>query len=102
MRPERTNLTKSQALRLYESGFWNDMKAQDIARFQLFEDRLCMPFDVFQQAMQETLGRSVCTHEFASPDLLRSELLGERDAPSFQEILALIPEDKLILLQVPS
>lgn len=93
-------MTKDEAKALFENGFWEEMTAADRVKFQLFEDKLCMPFDVFQQATQETLGRPVWTHEFADPESLRKELLGEQPAPTFEEILALIPEEKRLLVMV--
>ena len=31
----------------------------------MFESKLCMPFSIFQEAVEKTLGRPVWTHEFA-------------------------------------
>lgn len=39
-------LTEEQAKELYNSEFWKDMTDEEIAVFQLHEDRLCMPFEV--------------------------------------------------------
>lgn len=58
-------MTKDKAIELYETKFWEYMSFQEKALFQLFEERLCMPFDVFQEAIEKTLGRPVFTHEFA-------------------------------------
>lgn len=91
-------MTEETAIELYDSGFWEEMTFYDRARFQLFESRLCMPFDVFQEAVEAALGRSVFTHEFASQDSLQKELLGESPAPTFEQILDLIPEEKRIIL----
>jgi hypothetical protein len=55
-----------------------------------------MPFAEFQKSMQEALGRPVWTHEFADCGRLRAEFMGERPTPSFADILALIPADKLV------
>jgi len=67
--------------------------------FQLFEDRLCMPFAVFHEAMEKALERPVFTHEFAlNYDGLCRELLGEQPAPTFEEIMDLIPAEKRVLL----
>jgi hypothetical protein len=57
-------LTKEQAIALYESGFWKDMAYVERAKFQIMEERLCMPFDVFHEAISKALGRPVWTHEF--------------------------------------
>ena len=92
-------MTREQAVALYDSGFWKDMTDRERATFQLFEDRLCMPFDVFHEAVEKTLGRPVFTHEFGpGADGLRSELIGEKAAPTFDEILSLIPEGKRVIV----
>lgn len=58
-----------------------------------------MPFPVFHASLEETLGRPVMIHEFGfAYDQLVLELLGERDAPDLDEVLALVPEDKRLVL----
>ena len=94
-------LTKEQAIAFGENKLYEEMTPQQIAEFQLVQDRLCMPFDVFHKAIEETLGRPVYTHEIAlSKDSLLKELLGERPAPTFEEIINLIPEEKRIVIQL--
>lgn len=93
-------MTKEQAIALSGSKFWESMTAREIATFQLFEDRLCMPFDVFHAAVEKTLNRPVFTHEFGlAIESLRAEILGKRPAPSLDEIIGLIPEDKRIIVR---
>jgi len=94
-------LTEAQAKEFYDSGAWKEMSHVNRATFQLFQERLCMPFDVFHEAITKTLQRPVYTHEFAFVDLLRKELLGEKPPPSFEEIIELIPADKRIILVKP-
>lgn len=91
-------LTKTQAIKLAESGFWKEMSADEIVRFQLFEALLCMPFDTFHQAIEKALGRPVWTHEFAFMDGLRKEFLKEKQPPTLDEVIALIPVDKRVLV----
>ena len=91
-------MTKEQAIELFDSGFWEELSYAEWAKFQLFEERLCMPFDVFQEAVEKTLGRGVWTHEFAYPENLQKELLGEASKPTMEEIINLIPKDKRIIL----
>lgn len=90
-------ITREQAVKLHDSGFWKELSARQKVEFQLFEQRLCMPFSEFHKAMEEVLGRPVWTHEFAS-DNLKAEFLGERPAPSMDDIINLIPADKRIIL----
>lgn len=91
-------LTEDQAKAVYESRVWETWTPHQKVEFQLFTDRLCMPFDIFHGAVEEVLGRGVFTHEFAFVDHLRREFLGERAAPTFREICALIPADKLLIV----
>ncbi len=84
---------------LYESGFWEEMSDYDRAKFQLFEDRLCMPFKVFHAAIESVLGRPVFVHELGS-NLLQSEFLGMREPPTLDEIVSLIPEDKRMIVSI--
>lgn len=93
------SITKADALKLSEMGWWKGLPARDIVRFQLFEPLLCMDFGDFHEAITEALGRSVWTHEFGlNPEDLKREFLGEDEPPTFAEIIDLIPKEKRILL----
>jgi len=94
-----TEITKEQAIELAESGWWKLATPHDIVKFQLFTDRLCMPFGEFQKATEEALGRPVWTHEFVFVEQLRAEFLGDEAAPSFAEIIELIPSEKRIIVE---
>lgn len=94
-------ITKEQAIALSKSNFWETMTPKEIALFQMFEERLCMPFEVFHKAITEALGRPVYTHEFGlNREGLKKELLGEKAAPTFNEIMDLIPAEKRLLVIV--
>lgn len=92
-------MTREQAVELANSGWWVGKTHRELATFQLYEDLLCMPFSVFHEAVEKTLGRPVFTHEFGlNHDGLIKELIGEKSAPTTQEILELIPEEKRIVI----
>ena len=94
-------MTKEEAIALYESEFWKSLTTEEIAKFGLFEDRLCMPFDVFHEAIEKVLGRPVWTHEFGmNRDGLKAEMMGDSPAPSMKDIINLIPEEKRLLILV--
>ena len=57
-------MKKEEAIKLSESEFWKTMSYKERAKFQLFEDKLCMPFEVFHESIEKTLGRPVQTIEF--------------------------------------
>lgn len=92
-------MTEEKAIALHESRFWETMSYREKAMFQLFEERLCMPFDVFHEAIEKTLGRPVFTHEFGlNVEGLRREIMGEAPAPTLEEIINLIPAEKRIIV----
>lgn len=68
------------------------------AMFQVCQDRLCMPLDIYMQALCQTLGRPVFSHEIAYPSLLKSEMLGLANSPTLEQIIALLPKNKTILV----
>lgn len=55
---------------MVESNWWIGKPAREVALAQLKQDRLCMPFDVFQETVAEALGEPVFTHQFAEPQVL--------------------------------
>lgn len=56
---------------------------------------------MFHEAVEKALGRPVWTHEFGlNWDGLKKELMGEAPAPTMQEIIDLIPEEKRIIVEV--
>ena len=94
-------LTKEKAIELCESKIWEDWTSEEISKFQLWQDKLCVPFDVFHKAIEESLGRPVYTHEFGmNLDGLKSEFLHERPEPTLEEIMKLIPTEKLLLVNL--
>ena len=93
-------LTTEQAIAMAESGVWKEWTAEQVVRFQLFQEKLCMDFIHFHKCMQDVLGRPVWTHEFAFRDELVKEYLGAKETPSFEDILNLIPEEKRLVIGV--
>jgi hypothetical protein len=84
-------LTEEDAIRLAESKFWEPLSPEERVKFQLFEPLLCMPFAVFHEAVEHVLRRGVFSHEFADLEALQKEYLGEKPAPTLEEIIALVP-----------
>ena len=93
-------LTTEQAIAMADSGVWKEWTAEQVVRFQLFQEKLCMDFSHFQKCMQDVLGRPVWTHEFAFRDELVKEYLGVKETPSFEDILNLIPKEKRLVIGV--
>ena len=92
-------LTEKKAIEFFDSKKLAAMSFRERAEFQIFQDRLCMPFSVFHEAVEKTLKRPVFTHEFGlNRDGLKKELLGEAGRPTLTEIINLIPEEKKVIV----
>ena len=95
-------LNKEQAIAFFDSGVWIEWTDEQIFRFQLFQDRLCVEWSRFHKAAETVLGRPVFTHEFASSNRnnITEEYLGVREAPTMDEIVNLIPENKRLVIGI--
>ena len=95
----RHSIGKEAALDLAKSHWWIGKTFREIAEFQLFTAELCCPFGVFQEAVEESLGRPVWTHEFGlNYDGIVAEFLGECQPPTMQEIIEMVPAEKRIVV----
>lgn len=85
-------LTWDQAVALYDSAWWVGRDPAEVVRFQLCEDRLCMPLRDFRAALEAVLKRPVFNHELAGSniDRLQAEVLGTRPAPGPRDIIELL------------
>lgn len=63
-------ITRKSAISLDNSKFWTKMSPEDIARFQLYQPILCMPFDLFHESMEKLFDRPIYTHEFGLSNLI--------------------------------
>jgi hypothetical protein len=91
-------LSREQAIALHDSNAWQKWDAKTRALFQMEQDCLCMPFGEFHKAVEDALGRPVWTHEFGlNRDGLLAELQGKATAPSFAEIVAMLPAEKTVV-----
>lgn len=92
-------LTKEEAIAFCDSKVYENWTYRQIAEFQMEQDLLCVPFGVFHEAIEKTLGRPVFTHEFGfNREGLMKELLGGKEAPTFEEIVNLIPKEKRLVI----
>jgi hypothetical protein len=92
-------LSRVEAIEFFESEVWKDMSHRQIAGFQLFQELLCLPINIFMEALSKELGRPVFTHELSQPGLLRSEFLGSLPSPTLQQIIDSLPNDKTIIVK---
>lgn len=94
-------LTREEAIAFGDSGIWKEWTHEQICDFQMWQEKLCVPFAVFQESVEKTLGRPVWTHEFGMAyGEMQQERLGKRAAPTFDEVLNLIPEEKRVVIFV--
>lgn len=102
MNHKRQSIGRDKAIELANSNWWIGRDSKEIAKFQLFTEELAMPFDVFHEALEASLGRPIFTHELGlNLDGIMLEFMGEKDAPTFEEIMNLIPEGKRIIITIP-
>ena len=95
----RHSIGKEKAIEFYNTGWWKNKTPKEICDVQLFTEELCMPFDKFHEAFEKCLGRPVFTHEFGLCfDDLVKEYLGEKQAPTLEEIISVLPADKTIVV----
>ncbi len=91
-------MDREQALKLVETKWWEGKSPKEIVAFQLYEEKLCCPFEVFHSALEHALERPVFTHELAFVDNIRDEFEGKGPKPSLEDILNLIPADKKVII----
>lgn len=94
----KDQISYDRAVAFYKSEAWKLMSDEEIVKLQLFQKLLCVPFGVYHKATETVLGRPVYTHEFAFRDSMVKEYLGEKEAPTLQEIMDLIPSEKRIII----
>jgi len=88
------------AIAMADAQWWTGKESREIALVGLITAELCLPFTLLHEHVEKALGRPVFTHEFTGDgcDRMIEEIRGERDAPTINEIIALIPEAKRILV----
>lgn len=59
-----SQFSETDAQAMYESDIWKDMTAFEIVALQLYQERVCLPFDLFRQSVAMVLNREVDPHEF--------------------------------------
>lgn len=91
-------MNKQEAIKLYDTKWWESKTKDEIAEFQIHEPKLCCPFDVFHEAVEAWLGRPVWTHEFADTQALIDEKEGKRRVEDPITSLRRVAPDKPIIV----
>ena len=95
------SIGKEAAIAMAETKWWEGKTHREIAEFQLFTEELACPFDVFHEAVEKSIGRPVFTHEFGmNYEGICREFLGTGEPPTMEEIIAVIPEEKRVLVAI--
>ena len=101
MRQYQTSIGKDAAIALAATKWWESKTDREIALFQMRMVELTMPFGRFHEALEASLGRPVFTHELGlNAEAIYAELIGEKDPPTFADILELIPEEKRVIVSL--
>jgi hypothetical protein len=77
-------MTKEEAIAKAASRWYEGKSPQEIVEFQLYEDRLCMPLQLYQEAVEKVLGRPVYTIEYGMPERLIAEYEAIKSADGYQ------------------
>lgn len=93
-------LTSEEAREMYSSDVWHNWSDIEIVKFQLFEDLVCLNWERFHDALNAVLGRKVLSSEFGDRELLRKEYLTLIAPPIIEEVIARLPQEKLIGLNI--
>jgi len=92
-------LTKEQAIEFHDSKAYESMTDRQKAEFQMGQKLLCMPFDVFHEAITNALGRDVYTHEFGlNYEGIKAELFDGAESLALVDIINQIPEEKRMVV----
>jgi hypothetical protein len=66
-------LTEKEALEFYHQETWRDWTDDEIVKFQLYEECLCVPWSRLHAAVDAVLNRSVGVQEFCNMEKLQAE-----------------------------
>ncbi len=77
-------MTPEEAIDKVASRWYEGKSPQEIVEFQLYEDKLCMPLELYQEAVEKVLGRPVYTAEYGQPEKLIAEYEAIKAAESSQ------------------
>ncbi len=77
---EIPQLTIEEALQFHDSNKWMAMTSPELALFQMQQERLCVPFNVFTDAVNRTVGRTASIKEYEEYYTLLAEIKEKANA----------------------
>jgi hypothetical protein len=89
-------LTREEAIEMFDSDKWKSMTDKELVELQLYQRKLCIPFDRFHEAITNVLDRPVYTHEFAWPEELQDEFEGKKPKSPPEEVFGYIDPSSVI------
>ena len=99
---DEQQITEAEAIAFADGECWKDLTLRERAELQMAHVRLCMPFDVFHEAVEKTLGRPVYTHEFGlNWKGLSAELFDGAPPSSLTDVLGMLPSAKSFVVVAP-
>lgn len=91
-----TQFTEEQATAIYESGVWKEWTDEQVVRFQLFQQLMCLPFIHFVKAIERFFNYPVATTAFVFHKGMVIEYMRKTEydePPTFDEIVGYLPEE---------
>ena len=95
-----SELTQEEIVNLASIKWWEIVGLEKAAYLQLNQRLFCFDsFEIYHEAVELLLGRSVLTCEIANPERLINEVLTGK-SPTLSEIIDLLPKEKLIVINI--
>lgn len=95
----KKQFTEAEAIKFGNGKEWEKLSVSELAAIGLFQRLLCLPYVKFHEAIEKHFKRPVFTHEFGlNYEGLQKEYFGTIPAPTMEQIIDLIPEEKRILI----
>lgn len=89
------------AIAMYDAKWHEGKTHREIAEHQMEVAELCVPFAIFHEAVEKTIGRPVFAHEFGlTPHLLWNEIFHASTGLTLTESMNLTPEGKRLILEI--
>ena len=96
-----TQLSKLQITAFIEQRLWESMTFEELAKFQVTQETLCVPFGVYRNAAERTLGRPLLNLQLVTGrERVKGELFGGTPPESVREVIDIIPLHKRMILEM--
>ena len=94
-------MSRLQITAFIKQRLWESMSWEELAKFQVTQETLCVPFDLYRNAAERTLGRPLFNLQLANGrERVKSELFGGTPPESLREVIDIIPLHKRMVLEM--